>query len=403
MINSISSRLIASITTIRNPQGKEDNWLKNAQNFYKLPSGKVRFAAETAYALTTITALIETCVSGTFLILSIPIALINPKPLKKSIQWFKSSAFSIFWSVAYLHLNLKFPNLLTKEDLSRNFVFRSDIENTNNWKKAPLRSRLFMMPKEMPVYLSTAYALRFKDFQLENGRLARFSGKIKRYKQLIKEILRMGGSKAVFKNNINRLDTDFEQLNNELPKTKRALCAYFVSSEDHNGAILGDPVYYYHHYKIKRLEKYFDVSAKVVRTADEMFKHLNDLKAAYPDRPIQLVDIVAHGSSQSIVIKSSSQNKEDVYDNDHVGKDEFSACAEDADIILDACSTGAGDNSIGKLIGEKNPGKRVYAPGSALFFSKPVFKIRNGVTKVDHVTHGFAIVNAYTSKEFQVT
>lgn len=211
----------------------------------------------------------------------------------------------------------------------------------------------------------------------------------------------MRGSESAFKRNIDRLDSDFAKLNNELTKTKRAICAYFVSAQDYNGAILGDPVYYYHHFKIGRFEKHFDVSAKVVRTTEEMFKHLNDLKTAYPDRPIKIVDIVAHGSSQLIDINLPNQNNQEVsYSNDHVRKNEFNACASDADIILDACSTGVGDNSIAKLIAEQNPGKRVFAPGAPLFFSKPVFKSQNGMAKVDHVTHGFAIVNAYTSREF---
>lgn len=110
----------------------------------------------------------------------------------------------------------------------------------------------------------------------------------------------MRGNPLAFKRNIKRLDLDFDKLNNQLTQTKREICAYFVSSKDHNGAILGDHVYYYHHYKIGRLEKHFDVSAKVVRTTEEMFKHLNDLKATYPDRPIKVVDIVAHSSPESI-------------------------------------------------------------------------------------------------------
>jgi hypothetical protein len=403
MINSASSKLVTYITAIRNPQGKEENWLKGDQRFNKLPSRKARFMAEVAYALTTVAALVETTVSAAFVLISAPLALISSKPLRKATQWLESSAFTVIWSIAYLHFNLKAPNLLTREDFSRNFALRGNIENTNHWPKAPLLSRFFMIPREMPSYLSTAYALRFKDIQPENGAFSRLSGKISRYKQLIGEVLNMRGSQSAFKRNIERLDSDFAKLNGELTRTKRAICAYFVSAQDYNGAILGDPVYYYHHYKIKKLEKHFDVSAKVVRTTEEMFKHLNDLKAAYPDRPIKLVDIVAHGSPQLIDINLPSKDEQEVpYNNNHVGKNEFNSCAPDADIILDACSAGFGDNSIAKLIAEQNPGKRVYAPGASLFFSKPVFKTQNGMTKVDHVTHGFAIVNAYTSREFQV-
>ncbi|MBA3815966.1 MAG: hypothetical protein H0X29_05515 [Parachlamydiaceae bacterium] len=409
MIYSISSKLVTTITTIRNPQGNEGNWLKSDQKFYQLPSGKARLAAEIGYALTTVVALIETLVSGSCLILSVPLALASSKPLQKTTQWLESSAFTLIWSAAYLHFNLKAPNLLTREDLSRNFALRGDIEKSNSYPKAPFLSRFFMIPREMPAYFSTAYALRFKDFQIEKGVFSRLFGKIKRYKQLIGEVLRMDSSQSALKHNIDRLDSDFAKINDKLVNTKRPLCAYFVSDQDYNGAILGDPVYYYHHYKIGKFEKHFDVSAKVVRTTEEMFKHLNELKLTYPDRPIKVVDIVAHGNHESIDInlpfqqeQGLSPNQDLSYNKEHVGKNEFNACAPDADIILDACSTGAGDNNIAKLIAEQNPGKRVYAPGTSLFFSKPVFKTHNGMTKIDHVTHGFAIVNAYTSREFQV-
>jgi hypothetical protein len=346
---------------------------------------------------------VETAVSGIFVVASLPLALVSSRPLKWTSQWLESSAFTIIWSLAYLHFNLKAPNLLTKENLSRNLALRGDIENSNNWPKAPLSNRLFMMVREMPSYLSTAYALRFKDIQPESGKLARLRGKIDRYKQLIGELLRMGGSRYIFNHNIERLDSDFGKLDSELNKTNRAICAYFVSANDHNGAILGNHVYYYHHYKIGSFQKHFDVSAKVVRSTEDMFKHLNNLKATYPDRPIKVVDIVAHGSSQSIDINLPSlENSTSSYHNSNVTENEFQACSPNAAIILDSCSTGAGTNSIAKRIAEQNPGKKIYAPGAPLFFSKPAFSTQEGTTRVDHVTHGFAIVNAYTSREFQV-
>ncbi|HEV8051404.1 MAG TPA: hypothetical protein VGP47_02840 [Parachlamydiaceae bacterium] len=280
-------------------------------------------------------------------------------------------------------------------------------EREENWLRngeqiSPFSSRLFMILREFPSYLATAYSLRFKDIKPENGIFSHLKGNISRYAQLIKEILQMESNQTIFQRNVQRLDVDFDRLNNELDITTKPICAYFVSSEDHNGAILGDHLYYYHHYKIDNFKKHFDVSAKVVRSTKEMFDHLNHLKASYPNRPIQVVDIVAHGSPQRIFINHSS-SKMDVgsYGPEHIGDNEFNACAPDAAIILDACSTGAGRNSIAKVIAEKNPGKRVLAPGVSLFFSKPILSKQGDVTKVSHVTHGFAVVNAYTSKEFQ--
>lgn len=403
MIISFSSHLISTITTARNPQGNEEQWLKSDQKLSQHPTRKTRFLAEIAYTLTAIAAVIETTTSVFFVLATLPLILISSKPFNKAVKWSESSAFSIIWSVAALHFNLQAANLLTREDFSRNLAFRGDTKNFGeNGPKAPLVNRLFMIPREMPSYLSTAYALRFKDLQEENGIFSRLWWKIKRYKQLIGEVLYASGNQSIFERNIVKLDSDFAKLNDKLVKTKRAICAYFVSAQDYNGAILGDPVYYYHHYKIGGFEKHFDVSAKVVRTTEEMFKHLNDLKTANPDRPIKLVVIVAHGSSQLIDINLPTQQDQEVsYSNTDVRKNEFNGCAPDADIILDACSTGVGDNSIANLIAEQNPGKRVFAPGAPLFFSKPVFKIKNGIPKIAHVTHGFAIVRAYTSREFE--
>ncbi|MEI8366602.1 MAG: hypothetical protein WCF65_09330, partial [Parachlamydiaceae bacterium] len=207
---------------------------------------------------------------------------------------------------------------------------------------------------------------------------------------------------AMFERNVQRLDADFDRLNSELDKTKRAICAYFVSSEDVNGAILGDHLYYYHNYKIDKFRNHYDVSAKVVRSTKEMFDHLNHLKVTYPDRPIKVVDIVAHGSPECILINyHSPEETVEAYQRQHVGDNEFSACAPDAAIILDACSTGIGSGSIAQVIAEKNPGKKVFAPGASLFFSKPIFSKQGNTTTITHVTHGFAVVNAYTSREFQ--
>lgn len=401
MIHSISSQICSAITTARNPQGKEENWLlKNGEQTQ--PSSKVKFTANVAYSLNTVVSLIETAVAGTFTFLSIPLQLISSKPYEKASQWLESSAFSMIWSIGCIAAR-NLPNLLTREESARNIVFRGGVYNDPvEIPQAPLSSRLFMIPRELPSYLSTAYSLRFKNIKPEHGFFARMKGKISRYQQLIKEINQMQGTQAIFDRNIRRLDTDFEKLNKELDKTKRAVCAYFVSSKDHNGAILGDHLYYYHHYKINKFKKHFDVSAKVVRNTKEMFDHLKHLKATYPNRPIKVIDIVAHGDPKSIVIDHVNSDKTiECYEPKHIGKNEFSTYAPGADLIFDACSTGIGTDSIAEVIAKNNPGIKVFAPGSTLFFSKPIFKTKGNNTTVSDVTHGFALVNAYTSRKFQ--
>ena len=399
MIKSASSQLITEITKARNTYGEEANWITDEVKFRHDPSLQDKILAEIEYACTTVTALIESVVSGFFIILALPYTLISTEPLKKSVEWLESSSFAFIWSIGYLVCNWIFPHLLTREDYSRNFVFRGDYENIESWPSAPLTSSLFMLAREMPDYLSTAYKLRFSNITEESGWWDQLCGKLSRYKQLISEVLQMGGYQGLFRRNAQRLTTDFATLNREVAKTNRAICAYFVSSNDTNGAILGNHLVYYHHYKIGNLQKHFDVSAKVVHSTAEMFAHLRHLKETYPTRPIRVVDIVAHGNSQNIIINSETSDSGD-YSRDSVQENGFRDCAPDAAIILDACSTGDGRNSIAKEIALKNRGKRVFAPASSLFFSKPSFKSREGITEVDHVTHGLAYVNAYTSRQF---
>lgn len=401
MIHSASSLLLSAITIARNPQGREENWLNGEEQTF--PSSRVKLAANIAYSLTLVIASIETAVSGVFAAITFPIQLISARPYEKATQWLESSAFSVIWSFgAIIFRNA--PNLLTREKSVRNLIVRGAIDREPEvMTPAPLSSRLFMIVRELPSYLSTAYSLRYKDVTPEATLFAQMKGKIGRYQQLIQEVLQMGGNQAIFERNRQRLDIDFDQLNSELDETKRDICAYFVSSRDSNGAILGNHLYYYHHYKIDKFKNHYDVSAKVVRSTKEIFEHLNHLKAKYPDRPIRVVDIVAHGSPECIVINyHSSEETADVLQRHHIGDNEFSPCAPNAAIILDACSTGSGNNSIARVIAEKNPGKKVFAPAASLFFSKPIFKQQGNIAIVDHVTHGFAVVSAYTSRVFQV-
>ncbi len=128
---------------------------------------------------------------------------------------------------------------------------------------------------------------------------------------------------------------------------------------------------------------------------------MNQLKQQFPDKPIKVVDIVAHGSSDSLNIKVLSEQHDLQYDKDQVGVNEFQDCAADATIILDACSTGSSEDSIARKIAMNNPGKKVFAPAVPLYFSKPIFTESNNEVEISNVVHGFAIFNGNTSKKFQ--
>lgn len=269
---------------------------------------------------------------------------------------------------------------------------------TNN--KAPLSSSLFMIIRDMPSYLRTAYSLRYEGCKNEGNLFQKIHTVATRYLQLIKEIRSYWPSQKSFDNTVKKLDADFTKINSSLRNEKKPICAYFVSAKDHNGAILGEPVYYYHHHKIKQFQKHYDVAAKVIRNNQEMHEQLKQLKNQFPSREIKVIDIVSHGAPDILDINMPGPAG-NVYKIEDVKANEFKNCAEDAVIILDACSCGVGKNSIAEKIAKNNPGKKVMAPGTALFYSKPVFKKCNGETVVNDVVHGFAIVNAYTSKKFR--
>jgi hypothetical protein len=321
----------------------------------------------------------------------------------------------------------------------------------NIHNSAPLSSRLFMILRELPSYLSTAYSLRFKD-RPQGNLLYRILQAIARVFILLKELISYRPSRASFLENMTKMDEEFAKINATVKEGKKAICAYFVNDKDHNGGVLGDPVYYYHHYKIRKYQKHFDVSAKVIRSVHDMFKHLKKLKRQCPDRPIKVVEIVAHGTptSTDISVKSVAQqmsqanlrkrmnvirkqnivakekhrqilnalllsavkeegeirnynNRCKCYCNDQVQEKEFADCAKDAVIILHGCSTGKGRNSLAETIAQNNPGKTVFAPGSTLFFSKPIFATENQSTKIATVMYGyvFGVFYAYTAKKFR--
>lgn len=259
-------------------------------------------------------------------------------------------------------------------------------------KKAPLKNRLFMMLQEMPAFLSTGYKIRYEKALKEENLLTRIIKVIPRYFQLIKEVLSYQPTTEAQQQSLEKITGDFVEISKKVQECEKPICAYFVGSDDHNGAITGDHMRYYHRYKIQKLEKHFAVSAKVVENTQQIFEHLKELKDKYPDREIKVVDIVAHGSSDSIGIATKGY--------DFTAKDAFADCAEDASIILDACSVGTGRNSIAENIARANPKKSVMAPGKSLYFSKPLFKTTDGQTRVDDVIHGFSLTNAYTSKKF---
>ena len=200
-------------------------------------------------------------------------------------------------------------------------------------------SRILMLPRELLFsYLPVAYSKRFKPHPPESSLANKISTIFQNYLILIRELITHRVTPGEFAKNATQLAKDFEQITPSVDSSK-PICVYFVSSQDTNGAILGTHLYYYHHYKIQKFQQDFDVSAKVVFEDGEIEQHLKTLQSQHPGRQIRVVDIVAHGDSYSIKIPDTQT---------FTKNGGFSPCAKDAVIILDACSTGKGKNSISK-------------------------------------------------------
>jgi hypothetical protein len=114
---SFTSRLITKITTLRNPLGKESNWLYARRFNPKHPSYFVLSCSYVAYLATCIFAVIETLISAITKQNFKPFFSINSKSYLE--VRLASSFFSIIWSVGLLISNHRFSNLCTSESSAR--------------------------------------------------------------------------------------------------------------------------------------------------------------------------------------------------------------------------------------------------------------------------------------------
>lgn len=265
---------------------------------------------------------------------------------------------------------------------------------------ASLSNSLLMIPRELPSYLKVAYSLRYADESNTGNCFSRICTIVQRTFALIKELIFYRPSFTDFQDNKKKLQNDFEIINQDVSTNKKPLCVYFVSSLDHNGAILGNQLYYYHHYKIQGLQKHFAVAPKLVSSQDEMKDFMTAVRERYVGREIKFVDVVTHGGKLSLEIHAPGRLP---ISPERLKEDLFLDCATDATILLDACITGLGDSNIADAIARKTPGRKILAPGTSMYFSKPIIQVRGSEPRVVSAVHGFAIFKAYECKSFSYT
>lgn len=257
-------------------------------------------------------------------------------------------------------------------------------------------SSLLLIPRELPSYLKVAYSLRYANEPHENNHLTRVYHVAKKVFSLINEILLYRPSFFDFAKNREKLQKDFREITNTLTQNTKPICIYFVSANDHNGAILGNHLYYYHHYKIQNLQKHFSVAPKLVSSQDEMKSFMKEIKELYPEKKIEFVDVVSHGSKSGILIDPQGK----LLTPETIREDLFEDVSPKGTILIDACMTGLGDRNIADEIARRTPGRTILAPSSSMFFSKPIIRYKNHLLKVISAVHGFTILRAYTCKVF---
>lgn len=262
---------------------------------------------------------------------------------------------------------------------------------------ASISNTLLMIPRELPSYLKVAYALRYANEPTAGSGITRICCVVQRIFSLINELIQYRPTQMHFQANREKLGQDFTAINQTIGDNQKPICVYFVSNHDNNGAILGNHLYYYHHYKIQGLQKHFAVAPKLVSSQDEMKNFMKAIRQQYLEREIRFVDVVSHGAKSSLKICDLSNSP---ITAEQLRDDLFSDCAPDATILLDACATGLGDRNIADEIARKTPGRKVLAPGPLMYFSKPVIQIRENIPSVVSAVHGFAVFNAYVCKSF---
>jgi len=127
---SISSNILSSITSFRNPNGPEQEWTRIVHKSAANPLKVV--VAEVGYIVTIPFSIVETAIAiiAKFFSDYLPIGQEN---YDKITAWLKSSAFSIAWSTADAAINLLCNDMIQTESVARacatsGNIFRVPIE-----------------------------------------------------------------------------------------------------------------------------------------------------------------------------------------------------------------------------------------------------------------------------------
>ena len=176
-------------------------------------------------------------------------------------------------------------------------------------------------------------------------------------------------NKSMKEQNLKRYESYFKTLNTELQTSTKPICVLALAHFDHNGANYHNTSFYSMHRQIEELKKEFAIAPVIVSYPHHLFNHLKDTKAAFPNKSIELLLIVGHGSPRGIAFGDHDFGR---FNKESLKTGNFNELDADATIVLNSCSTAKSTKTsdcFAKLLAESNPGKTVYGADCSIFES----------------------------------
>lgn len=135
-MTSISSRMMSSVTSFRNPNGSEHQWAKMPFHTRERPNCIKVLAAEGAYILIVPFAVVETFFSAIAKLFTCCLPMAEEKHAALS-DWLKSSSFTIVWAACDAIINVWANDLLVAEQSAKNSANVCNICRATNLTLAP--------------------------------------------------------------------------------------------------------------------------------------------------------------------------------------------------------------------------------------------------------------------------
>jgi hypothetical protein len=134
----------------RNPQGREEVWMRQPQTF---PGLARRCICEIGFGAVVVTAVVESIAYGAISLLTLTVYPLTDRPFEYAVKLLQSSSFTILWALADMIFNWFFYNLMTHESFARSWAELPIGLRTNyTWLILKLVYELKTMEESMILY-----------------------------------------------------------------------------------------------------------------------------------------------------------------------------------------------------------------------------------------------------------